>query len=225
MWDLGALAERVLGKGGARIRVMRPDDLDEVLRMIRLHDSDDYKAAKQSFAQTRFDMPQHITAHFVIIDPEENRPVGVSGYYLDDLEARGLYWLGWTYVNPFFRGRGLGGKLMRFVLEAVREAGGRKIYLSTSSLESYATAVGFYERHGFIEEGRLLDYYADGEHQLIMGKHLGQAPAARASYSKRVDSKREQHGRRDPLQAPARPVHREDPPAKPGDSDDVIFEF
>ena len=180
MFDWDKLANRVFGRGGPQVRLMDQRDLDEVLRMIRLHDSDDYKAAKASFAETRFDAPEQVTAHFVVIDPEERRPVGVTGYYIDDLEARGLYWLGWTYVNPFFRGKGFGGVLMEFVLEAVRELGGRKIYLSTSSLESYATAVGFYKRYGFVEEGRLLDYYNDGEHQLILGRRLDQ-PVERRS--------------------------------------------
>jgi ribosomal protein S18 acetylase RimI-like enzyme len=182
MFDWDKLAGRLFGRGGPQVRLMDARDLDEVLRMIRLHDSDDYKAAKASFSQTRLDAPQEVTAHFVIIDPEERRPVGVTGYYLDDLEARGLYWLGWTYVNPFFRGKGYGGVLMEFVLEAVRELRGRKIYLSTSSLSNYATAVGFYERYGFVEEGRLLDYYNDGEHQLIMGRRLDR-PIERRSTS------------------------------------------
>lgn len=192
MFDWDKLANRLFGRGGPQVRLMDARDLDEVLRMIRLHDSDDYKAARASFSQTRFDAPQEVTAHFVIIEPEERRPVGVTGYYIDDLEARGLYWLGWTYVNPFFRGKGYGGVLMEFVLEAVRELRGRKIYLSTSSLENYASAVGFYKRYGFVEEGRLLDYYNDGEHQLIMGRRLDQPIERRSTSYKKSPKPREE---------------------------------
>lgn len=178
--DWSALARRLMGRDGPEIRPMRPEDIEEVLRLIRLHDSDDYKAARASFPPERFRMPEDVTAHFVILDPEEGEPVGVSGYYVDDLEAQGLYWLGWTYVNPFRQGHGYGGKLMEFVLEALRTIGARKLYLSTSSLEKYAVAVGFYERYGFELEGRLTDYYSDGEDKLIMGRRL-EAPIRRAS--------------------------------------------
>ena len=178
---LDTLASRVLGPAaGASVRWMRPEDLGEVLRIIRLHDSDDYKAAKASFSKARFDLPVHVTAHLVAQEPGTGHVVGVCGYYVDDLEAQGLYWLGWTYVNPFHRGQGHGSTLMKVVLALVQDLGGRKMYLSTSGLPKYKSAVSFYERHGFATEGRLVDFYADGEDQLIMGRTLqDQASALR----------------------------------------------
>lgn len=162
---------KLLGNGGPQIRPMRQEDVDEVVRIIRLHDSDDGKAAAQFYARGRtFDAPYEQDQHFVLIDPEEGRIVGVSGYGLDDSpETSGIFWLGWTYVNPYFRGKGYGARLLHVVIEHVRRLGGRKLYLDTSSSEKYATAVAFYERFGFREEGRLVDYYREGEHKLLMG--------------------------------------------------------
>ena len=162
----------LFGTKGPTIRKMRPSDLDEVLRIIRLHDSDDFKAARDAFDASRFDLPEEKTAHFVLLDPDDDHVVGVSGYYAEDAESEGVFWLGWTYVNPFCRGKGWGGALMRFVTHVVRRHGGRKLYLTTSTLPKYDEAVRFYVRHGFVEEGRLLDFYRVGEHQLIMGLDL-----------------------------------------------------
>lgn len=213
--DLKRFAQRVMGEGGPEIRQMSAADLDEVLRLIRLHDSDDYKAAKQSFRHTRFDEPLDAIGHFVLIDPEERRPVAVCGYYIDDLEAQGVYWLGWTYVNPFFRGRGYGGVLMEFVLQSLQSMGARKCFLSTSSLPKYETAVGFYKRYGFAIEGRLIDFYAPGEDQLIMGVNLARLPAfKKRSWTKRTTTKPQ-----------TKPV--EERPRRPEDDDNdkVVFEF
>lgn len=176
MDEFARISERFKSGDGPDIRLMRPDDLDEVLRLIRLHDSDDYKAARASFAHTDFHAPPEHIAHAVLLDPQDQRPVAVSGYYVDDLEAQGVYWLGWTYVNPFFRGKGYGGAVMEWVLTALQHMGARKCFLSTSSLPKYQTAVGFYERYGFVTEGRLKDFYAPGEDQLIMGADLARVP-------------------------------------------------
>lgn len=165
--------EELVGTG-PRIRPMEPGDVREVVRIVRLHDSDDAKAAEHYFRDTeRFDVPYDEARHFVLLDPVERRIVGVSGYGRDrSREVAGVYWLGWTYVNPYFRGRGFGARLLHVVVEHVRRFGARKLYLSTSTLESFRAAVGFYERVGFVEEGRLRDYYRDGEDQLIMGLRL-----------------------------------------------------
>lgn len=214
--DWSALARRLMGATGPEVRLMRPADLDEVLRIIRLHDSDDYHAARQAFSRARFDLPHEVTAHFVLIEPDERRPVGVSGYFGgDDPEAGGVYWLGWTYVNPFFRGRGYGGHLMEFVFAALREVGARKLFLTTSSLDKYSGAVRFYERHGFAEEGRLLDYYQDGEHQIVMGCHLSGAPTRRRRERTRREPPRQEPPRREPP--------RQEPPRD--EDDGVVFEF
>lgn len=213
------MSQRFTANHGPEIRLMRPDDLDEVLRLIRLHDSDDYKAAKASFAHTDFHAPLEHIAHAVLLDPQERRPVAVSGYYVDDLEAQGVYWLGWTYVNPFFRGKGYGGAVMEWVLGALQHIQARKCFLSTSSLPKYQGAVGFYQRYGFVTEGRLKDFYAPGEDQLIMGVDLSRVPAFKArtwtppaprppSYEPPV---------RSPNRAPDAPPKQDD--------DKVVFEF
>ena len=171
----------VFGPGGPRVRPMVAADLREVLRIVRLHDSDDARAAQDYFAHYKPGVGEYeAVQHFVLEDPTATRRdggtgrvVGVSGYHIDEGgEAAGIYWLGWTYVNPYFRGRGYGAQLLHVVFEHVRRFGARKLYLTTSSLPKFEAAVGFYQRHGFAEEGRLRDFYCDGEHQLILGVKL-----------------------------------------------------
>lgn len=159
---------------GVTLRPLQPEDLEEVLRIIRLHDTDDFEAAADTFDYYDFEGALEDTAYFVLEDaPDggESRPLGVTGYYPDH-ETRQTYWLGWTYVNPFQQGSGYGSALLRFLLETLGRLDVRKLYLSTSSLEKYDRAVGFYEDHGFVREACLDDYYAEGEDQLIFARTL-----------------------------------------------------
>lgn len=155
-----------------RIRPLQRGDLDEVLRIIRLHDTDDAEAAAEGFYDSEFDGYVERWGHVVIEGGERDRVLGVSGWYIDDLEADGVYWLGWTYVNPYSQGQGYGSMLMEFVIAMLERFGARKLFLSTSSLQKYRKAISFYERHGFEREGCLKDFYADGEDQLIFGRRI-----------------------------------------------------
>lgn len=170
--DWRQAARRSAAGADAEIRPLRGGDLDEVLRIIRLHDADDAESARVSFENAELNGDVERNGHVVIDGGERDRVMGVSGWYVDDLEARGVWWLGWTYVNPYEQGNGYGSVLMEFVLAMMRQFGARKLFLSTSSLEKYREAIGFYERHGFEREGRLRDFYADGEDKLIFGRRI-----------------------------------------------------
>lgn len=167
-----SFGERIGGGQGSLMRPMARRDLDEVLRLIRLHDSDDYRAAREGFERADFDADPRWAAHVVLEDPDERRVVGVSGYYNEDLEVDDVFWLSWTYVNPYFRGKGYGKLLLRWVIDTLPGYGGRKLYLSTSSLPKYEGAIRFYESFGFRIEGLLRDYFQPGEDKLIFGVDL-----------------------------------------------------
>lgn len=154
---------------------MLPADLEEVVRIIRLHDSDDAAHARSHFVEG-LDFsgdPRH--GHLVAEDEAEGRVVGVSGWGADRGEGDGVFWVGWTYVNPWWHGRGVGRLLLDAVVARVRDLGGRKLYVETSSLEKYAPAVSVYERLGFAEEGRLRDFYGPDEDKLVLGMALANA--------------------------------------------------
>ena len=158
------------------VRDMVEGDIDEVVRIITLHDSDDGRYARGSFETGP---PLGSDPHFqhVVCLAEDGRVIGVSGWGPDLGEGAGIYWLGWTYVNPWSRGQGVGARLLVTVIERVRALGGRKLFLETSSMDKYAEAVRFYERIGFVEEGRLHDFYGPGEAKILMGLPLS-LPAA-----------------------------------------------
>jgi ribosomal protein S18 acetylase RimI-like enzyme len=74
-------------------------------------------------------------------------------------------------VDPAYRGRRIGERLMREMLEQLRHRGVRRVYLEVEATN--ASAVHLYERLGFRGIGELPDYYGDGKHGLHMMCEVG----------------------------------------------------
>jgi ribosomal protein S18 acetylase RimI-like enzyme len=84
-----------------------------------------------------------------------------------------LYWIA---VDPSHQGKGLGGLLMEAAQEKMAEAGDCRVYIDTSGQPKYASTRGFYERHGFRSEARLVDFYANGDDRVIYSKTIDSPP-------------------------------------------------
>lgn len=72
-------------------------------------------------------------------------------------------------VRPEYRRRGLGRRLMNFLIEKSREGGAKKIFLEVRP--SNAIAISLYGQAGFVEAGTRVKYYKD-EDALIMTRDL-----------------------------------------------------
>jgi len=86
--------------------------------------------------------------------------------------AQGTWELWWIVVRPTVQGAGHGKNMLQFAEEAIRSAGGRQIYMDTSSAPLYEPTRRFYLRHGYVEAARLPDFYAIGDAKVIYRKVL-----------------------------------------------------
>jgi GNAT superfamily N-acetyltransferase len=94
---------------------------------------------------------------------------GLAGYacYGPIALTVGSYDLYWIAVARSTQGQGLGRLLMEEVKERVRAAGGRRIYIETSTRPPYAPTRAFYLRCGCRLEVVLEDFYAAGDGKAI----------------------------------------------------------
>ncbi|MBI3073971.1 MAG: GNAT family N-acetyltransferase [Deltaproteobacteria bacterium] len=159
---------------------MHADDLDEVIRFIRLFDTDDARHAKNYFKW--YLAKARPAGHLNLVAEERKTLLGVGGFEPADDEAENVYWISWFYVHPDHHGTGVGTKIMRAVSRAVAEVGGRKLYVDVSANESYEGARRFYDRHGFEIEATLRDYYAEGEDCVYMAKKVRQLDTRRSGH-------------------------------------------
>ena len=80
-----------------------------------------------------------------------------------------LYWI---VVDNDLRGAGIGRNILDKTEQLAYQCGARKLYAETSGRAQYAPTQHFYERNGYTLEGRLIDYYSEGDDKLIFGKSL-----------------------------------------------------
>jgi ribosomal protein S18 acetylase RimI-like enzyme len=97
-------------------------------------------------------------------------------YFSPEAKADGVWELWWIGVDPTRQGQGIGDDSLRFVEDRVRDAGGRLLLISTSSLPLLERTRRFYAKRGYAECGRIPDYYADGDDKVVFVKRVA-APA------------------------------------------------
>src|SRR5262245_32962705 len=90
---------------------------------------------------------------------DENGPVGFV-YYTPVSLTVGTWDIWWIVVQKNSQGRGYGKRLLRHAEQQITAAGGRILFISTSSLPEYKQAHRFYEGLGYHLNGTLHDYYS-----------------------------------------------------------------
>jgi ribosomal protein S18 acetylase RimI-like enzyme len=82
-----------------------------------------------------------------------------------------LYWIA---VDPGLQGRGLGKALLDEAERLIREMGGDRVYVETSSRDQYESTRLFYERCGYVIASVLDDFYAPGDSRATYLKRLSE---------------------------------------------------
>lgn len=86
--------------------------------------------------------------------------------------TQGSYDLFWIAVDKSAQGGGLGRLLLEESERRIRQEGGLRIYIETSTRPPYAPTRGFYERCAYHLEVVLKDFYAPGDGKAIYVKAL-----------------------------------------------------
>ena len=86
--------------------------------------------------------------------------------------TQGVYDLYWIVIDRATQRKGLGRRLLEHVERDVVMRGGRMLLIETSSQESYAATVRFYESRGYHLEARVRNFYRAGDDKLIFQKEL-----------------------------------------------------
>lgn len=109
---------------------------------------------------------------FVMLEDGAESTPRVQGYacYGPTPLTVGVYDLYWIVVDRAAHGRGYGRRLLELVESDVRARRGRKLLIETSSQDSYAGTIRFYERGGYELAARIKDFYKVGDDKLVFSK-------------------------------------------------------
>lgn len=98
-------------------------------------------------------------------------PIGVIVFGKIPLTDRN-YDLYWILVHPHSKGKGIGKALLQQVEVELKKRGVRKLFVETSSLETYSGARQFYQTCRFQCVARVPDFYKEGDDKLIYEKQI-----------------------------------------------------
>lgn len=102
---------------------------------------------------------------------QQGRTVGYACCWIVDDELR----INNIAIDPSCRGRGLGSRLLRWILVAAASRGCREATLEVRP--SNREALSLYRRHGFVVTGRRKGYYVDTkEDAVLMSVRLDRCP-------------------------------------------------
>ena len=104
----------------------------------------------------------------VLTNPQ---PVGVA-YVAPERLTDGTFNLLLIAVHPHQQGKGLGAQLVAGVETCVKELGARILLVETSGLADFDLTRRFYLKNGYELEGRIRDFYQDGDDKVIFRKVL-----------------------------------------------------
>jgi D-alanine-D-alanine ligase len=99
------------------------------------------------------------------------RPVGYACFGLASL-SDGVFDLYWIVVDPNVQGRGVGRSLLRAAEREAAARGGRWLVAETSGMPSYEATRAFYLASGYVELGRLPEFYRAGDDKVLYGRRL-----------------------------------------------------
>lgn len=117
--------------------------------------------------------PAGCTYRFIVaVEEGEGVEAAYFGYvcYGATPMTESTYDLYWIAVDSAQRGKGIGRSLLRALTSTLAHNGGRVLRVETSSSEMYRSAKGFYRREGFVEGGRIPDFYRAGDDLIIYYK-------------------------------------------------------
>jgi GNAT superfamily N-acetyltransferase len=147
--DTPALVELAEGTG-----VFKPLEIDALREVL-----DDYHAGNEA------------QGHRCVSSEREERVIGFA-YYAPAAMTDRTWYLYWIAVVKGIQAKGLGGALLRHAEDDARQAGGRVLFIETSSLPHYELTRRFYLKHGYEQAAVLRDFYADGDDMVVFRKRL-----------------------------------------------------
>jgi GNAT superfamily N-acetyltransferase len=160
---------------GSAIRLrtqVQPTDIEAVCRIAASTGffSDEEIEIAVELLEDRLESGPQSEYQFILAD-FNGQPVGFAtfGRIGCTVASYDLYWIA---VHDAHRGSGIGRRLMMEVERLIGAAGGKRIYVETSSRDQYKPTRTFYERGGYTIDAVQNDFYAPGDGKVTFVKVL-----------------------------------------------------
>ena len=155
-----------------RIRPMLKRDKPALMAL--LHSLPQFKPAEVTVAEEVLDsyLANPAGSGYNTLVAEDG--LAINGYicYGPTPLTEGTWDVYWMAVSAEKQGKGVGGALLAYAEDRIKEAKGRLIVIETSSQPGYQKTRRFYSNHGYEAIARLPDFYAPGDDKVILQKRV-----------------------------------------------------
>ena len=154
------MSEKIFGEMSLKIRLMTALDLPLVMGI-------ETASFPDPWPRSAFEDSLEGEYHRILVAENESKIAGYASYYIELKEAR----LTNIAVAPDFRRKSIAKKLLEYILDVVKKAGGKYIFLDVRP--GNQAAIDLYLKYGFYEAYRRPEYYKNpDEDALVMVKDL-----------------------------------------------------
>ncbi len=145
------------------------ETLDRITAETGFFNEEEISVARDLARQSLITGPE--SGYFFVLAEHAGRVVGYTCYgpILGTASRYDLYWI---VVDPAFQGQGIGRKLLQETESAIGRAGGQRVYVETSSRDTYEPTRRFYVRAGYAFVALLPDFYGPEDHKIIYAKEF-----------------------------------------------------
>jgi ribosomal protein S18 acetylase RimI-like enzyme len=153
------------------IRSISPDDTEALIALaesIELFSSDELEELRQMLVDSL--SQDGDTAPFWVTD-DDGGLVGLA-YCEPERMTSGTWNLQLIAVRPTHQRQGRGGGLLSFVEQTLKDREARILLVETMGTPEFEYVRSFYRQHGYEEEARIRDFYAEGADKIIFRKSL-----------------------------------------------------
>ncbi|TMV05628.1 GNAT family N-acetyltransferase [Ruegeria sediminis] len=151
---------------------LQPEDPAQIRALVAATDrfSAEEIAIAEELAVERIERGRASGYEFVLVS-DGNRLAGYTCY--GRIPGSETSWdLYWIAVAPALQGKGLGAQLMARTEDAIRRAGGMKVYIDTSTGPAYAATRVFYARQGYHLAAEFPNFYRAGDGKAVYTKNV-----------------------------------------------------
>lgn len=155
-----------------KIRNLQPEDIERAVEIVASHKQEHAKMANRDL-KAHFSSKYFPGSYFVGA-AIKGKLVGLMGLYNDpDVDVKNICWAVWLYVDPKYRNQGVGKALHQAIIKEATRRKARKLYLDVGNETDHIAAVNMYKKAGYVLEGKMTDYFEEGEEKLIFSLRLG----------------------------------------------------
>ena len=156
-----------------QMRALRAEDrllLAAIMAGIPSFTTEDQRLALE-LVDIALDRPAQRDYEFILAVDASDRLLAYACFGPTPL-AEGVFTLYWIAVDHTLAGCGIGSTLLKAVESHVCSAGGRMLFLETSSSGHYALTRSFYLKNSYELAETFRDFYHPGEHRLTFVKRF-----------------------------------------------------